>query len=69
RAALQAAVLLCAGALLLWLSAFLYGTFYYSYMPAVSFSSPVHYRFRTDCGSPGPELCSFPTANVSLVKG
>ncbi|XP_067399942.1 seipin isoform X2 [Emydura macquarii macquarii] len=22
----------------------------------------------SDCGSPGPDLCSFPTANISLVK-
>ncbi|KAM8986029.1 LOW QUALITY PROTEIN: seipin, partial [Ara ararauna] len=41
----------------------------YSYVPAVAFVRPVHYAFRTDCGSPGPELCSFPTANVSLLGG
>ncbi|XP_064359319.1 seipin isoform X2 [Dromaius novaehollandiae] len=69
RTVLQTAILLCVALLLLWVSIFLYGSFYYSYMPTVSFVSPVHYSFRTDCGSPGPELCSFPTANVSLVKG
>ncbi|KYO34432.1 seipin [Alligator mississippiensis] len=37
-------------------------------MPPVSFASPAHFRFRSDCGAPGPELCSFPVANVSLVK-
>ncbi|XP_067170921.1 seipin isoform X4 [Apteryx mantelli] len=68
RTVLQTAILLCVALLLLWVSVFLYGSFYYSYMPTVSFVSPVHYSFRTDCGSPGPELCSFPTANISLVK-
>ncbi|XP_068779868.1 seipin isoform X2 [Struthio camelus] len=68
RAVLQTAILLCAALLLLWVSVFLYGSFYYSYMPTVSFVSPVHYSFRTDCSSSGPELCSFPTANISLVK-
>lgn len=67
RAVLRGGVLLCVTLLLLWASIFLYGTFYYSYMPAVTFVRPVHYAFRTDCGSPGPELCSFPTANVSLL--
>uniref|UniRef100_A0A8B9FBI0 Seipin n=1 Tax=Amazona collaria TaxID=241587 RepID=A0A8B9FBI0_9PSIT len=69
RAALRAGVAACAALLLLWASLFLYGTFYYSYVPAVAFVRPVHYAFRTDCGSPGPELCSFPTANVSLLGG
>ncbi|GAB0202038.1 seipin [Grus japonensis] len=67
RAALRAGVLVCVALLLLWVSVFLYGSFYYSYVPAVAFVRPVHYAFRTDCGSPGPELCSFPTANVSLL--
>ncbi|XP_072736804.1 seipin isoform X2 [Ciconia boyciana] len=69
RAALRAGVLACAALLLLWVSIFLYGSFYYSYVPAIAFVRPVHYAFRTDCGSPGPELCSFPTANVSLLGG
>ncbi|XP_062454872.1 seipin isoform X2 [Rhea pennata] len=69
RTVLQTAILFCVALLLLWVSVFLYGSFYYSYMPTVSFVSPVHYSFRTDCSSPGPELCSFPTANISLVKG
>ncbi|XP_033927750.1 seipin [Melopsittacus undulatus] len=69
RAALRLGVAACAALLLLWASLFLYGTFYYSYVPTVAFVRPVHYAFRTDCGSPGPELCSFPTANVSLLGG
>ncbi|XP_061461939.1 seipin [Rhineura floridana] len=68
RTVLQTAILLCVLLLLLWISIFLYGSFYYSYMPTVSYVSPVHYQFRTDCGHPGPELCSFPVANVSFIK-
>ncbi|XP_038267333.1 seipin isoform X3 [Dermochelys coriacea] len=68
RTVLQTAILLCVLLLLLWIAVFLYGSFYYSYMPTVSYVSPVHYSFRTDCGSPGPDLCSFPVANISLVK-
>ncbi|XP_074861118.1 seipin isoform X3 [Carettochelys insculpta] len=68
RTVLQTAILFCVLLLLLWVAVFLYGSFYYSYMPTVSYISPVHYHFRTDCGLPGPDLCSFPTANVSLVK-
>uniref|UniRef100_A0A8C5E2R1 Seipin n=1 Tax=Gouania willdenowi TaxID=441366 RepID=A0A8C5E2R1_GOUWI len=32
--------------LLLWLATFLYGSFYYSYMPKATFSTPVHYYYR-----------------------
>lgn len=35
--------------LLLWISAFLYGSLYYSYMPNVAFSTTVHYYHRYDC--------------------
>ncbi|XP_028916212.1 seipin isoform X2 [Ornithorhynchus anatinus] len=68
RCLLQAGVLACTVLLLLWVSVFLYGSFYYSYMPTVSHLSPVHVVYRSDCDSPGPTLCSFPTANVTLVK-
>ncbi|XP_038620641.1 seipin [Tachyglossus aculeatus] len=68
RFLLQAGMLACTVLLLLWVSTFLYGSFYYSYMPTVSHLSPVHVGYRSDCDSPGPRLCSFPTANVSLVK-
>uniref|UniRef100_A0A4X2LH98 Seipin n=1 Tax=Vombatus ursinus TaxID=29139 RepID=A0A4X2LH98_VOMUR len=69
RLLLQLGVLFCTILLLLWASAFLYGSFYYSYMPTVSHRSPVHISYKTDCGSAGPVLCSFPVANVSLVQG
>ncbi|XP_075401708.1 seipin isoform X2 [Tenrec ecaudatus] len=65
---LQFGVLFCTVLLLLWVSVFLYGSFYYSYMPTVSHLSPVHFYYRTDCDSSTPSLCSFPVANVSLAK-
>ncbi|KAK5616858.1 hypothetical protein CRENBAI_018337 [Crenichthys baileyi] len=54
--------------LLLWIAAFLYGTFYYSYMPKAAFSAPVFYYYRTDCESPSSFWCSYPVANVSLIR-
>ncbi|XP_076972067.1 seipin isoform X1 [Tamandua tetradactyla] len=66
---LQFGVLFCTVLLLLWVSIFLYGSFYYSYMPTVSHLSPVHFYYRTDCDSSSSSLCSFPVANVSLAKG
>ncbi|XP_014862997.1 PREDICTED: seipin-like isoform X2 [Poecilia mexicana] len=54
--------------LLLWIAAFLYGTFYYSYMPKAAFSAPVYYYYRTDCESPSAFWCSYPVANVSLMR-
>ncbi|XP_051276729.1 seipin isoform X1 [Dicentrarchus labrax] len=54
--------------LLLWIAAFLYGSFYYSYMPMAAFSTPVHYHYRTDCESPASFLCSYPVANISLMR-
>uniref|UniRef100_A0A8C5PDH1 Seipin n=1 Tax=Leptobrachium leishanense TaxID=445787 RepID=A0A8C5PDH1_9ANUR len=65
---LQAGLLVCAGIFLLWVSVILYGSFYYSYMPAVKFSSPVHYQYSCFCDPPPGILCSFPTANMSLLK-
>uniref|UniRef100_A0A4W5L6L2 Seipin n=1 Tax=Hucho hucho TaxID=62062 RepID=A0A4W5L6L2_9TELE len=65
---LQGALLLCALGLLLWTAIFLYGSFYYSYMPLATYSTPVHYYYRTDCDSSASLLCSFPTANVSLLR-
>lgn len=46
RTLLRAAILFCMLVLLLWVSVFLYGSFYYSYMPTVSFSTPVNYQYR-----------------------
>ncbi|XP_021475513.2 seipin [Oncorhynchus mykiss] len=68
RTLLQAAILFCVLALLVWVAVFLYGSFYYSYMPTVSFSTPVHYHYSSDCDAPNSVLCSFPVANISLLK-
>ncbi|XP_048217636.1 seipin isoform X2 [Perognathus longimembris pacificus] len=68
RLLLQFGVLFCTILLLLWVSVFLYGSFYYSYMPTVSHLSPVHFYYRTDCDSSTTSLCSFPVANVTLAK-
>ncbi|XP_023184037.1 seipin [Xiphophorus maculatus] len=54
--------------LLLWIATFLYGTFYYSYMPKAAFSAPVYYYYRTSCESPSSFWCSYPVANVSLMR-
>ncbi|RVE67355.1 hypothetical protein OJAV_G00102200 [Oryzias javanicus] len=54
--------------LLLWIAAFLYGSFYYSYMPTAAFSTPVHYYYRMDCVSPSSFLCLYPMANISLMR-
>ncbi|XP_033829637.2 seipin-like [Periophthalmus magnuspinnatus] len=53
---------------LLWIAAFLYGSFYYSYLPKAAYSTPVHYYYRTDCESPDSFMCSYPVANISLMK-
>lgn len=68
RTLFQAAILFCVLVLLLWVSIFLYGSFYYSYMPTVSFSTPVHFYYKSDCDSSESALCSFPTANISFMK-
>ncbi|XP_053175207.1 seipin-like [Scomber japonicus] len=68
RTLFQAAILLCVLVLLLWVSIFLYGSFYYSYMPTVSFSTPVHFYYTSDCDASESALCSFPTANISFMK-
>lgn len=65
---LQGAVTLTSLLLLLWTASFLYGSFYYSYMPKATYSTPVHYYYRTDCESSASLLCSFPIANVSLLR-
>lgn len=67
RCAVRAALCGAGAALLLWAAAFAYGGFYFLTVPAAGLVAPVHFRFRTDCAPRGAELCSFPTANVSLL--
>ncbi|XP_030373654.1 seipin [Scaptodrosophila lebanonensis] len=52
--------------LIIWLAVFLYVAFYYSYMPALSHTRPVHMQFKTCLETSSP--CSFPHAHVSLTK-
>ncbi|KAM9849682.1 seipin-like [Aulostomus maculatus] len=66
--ALQGFVVFSVMVLLFWIAAFLYGTFYYSYMPLATYSTPVHYHYRTECDPPGSFMCSYPMANVSLMR-
>lgn len=65
----QAITILVLVLLLLWMSVFLYGTFYYMYMPVVSHDWPVHLRFRKDCETSRIDhnLCSFPSANITMT--
>lgn len=51
--------------ILVWLSVFLYGMFYYLYIPAVAHFRPVYFHFDSLCSN---DTCNFPVANVSLVK-
>ncbi|XP_069738439.1 seipin isoform X3 [Phaenicophaeus curvirostris] len=67
RAALGAGLAAGAALLALWAAALLYAAFHCAYVPASALWRPLRMRFRTDCDPPGPEICSFPTANVSLL--
>ncbi|XP_068614452.1 seipin-like [Brachionichthys hirsutus] len=64
----QSFVILSVLFLLFWIATFLYWNFYLSYMPKTAFSLPVYYYFRTGCESPALFLCSYPVANVSLIR-
>uniref|UniRef100_A0A671SLH0 Seipin n=1 Tax=Sinocyclocheilus anshuiensis TaxID=1608454 RepID=A0A671SLH0_9TELE len=66
---LEIAILICVILLVFWVALFLYGSFYYSFMPTANFITPVYFFYsRTDCPSPHHSVCSFPVANVSLLK-
>jgi len=59
--------LVVTGTLVIWLSIFIYGAFYYSYMPpATQYTKPVHLQFRPCDDIQG--ACSFMSANVSLTR-
>lgn len=62
----QIIIIISTFAVLFWLSVFLYGSFYFYYVPVVLQEKPVYFHFRV-CES-GVGLCSFPVANISLVK-
>ncbi|KAK1804134.1 hypothetical protein P4O66_020174, partial [Electrophorus voltai] len=68
RRFLQTAFLLCMIVLLFWVALFLYGSFYYSFIPTANFITPVHFYYsRTDCPHAQHSLCSLPMANFSLL--
>lgn len=50
---------------LLWMSLFIYGSFYYLYMPSVSHQWNCNFLF--DVCENGVGVCSFPTAHVDLT--
>lgn len=52
--------------ILLWFSAFLYGSFYFAYMPPVSLTKPVNLQFKL-CED-GIGMCSYPADNITLVR-
>lgn len=52
----------------LWLAFFMYGTFYYAYMPPELHTKAVYLDFSTCDRFDGSEACPFPHTNVSLVK-
>lgn len=52
--------------LLLWISAFLYGSLYYSYMPNAAFSTSVHYYYRCVCEGPSRYTSKTQTNTVKL---
>lgn len=55
--------------LLLWISAFLYGSLYYSYMPNVAFSTTVHYYHRYACKLTCTSKTNITNSAVSLSAG
>ncbi|XP_056328668.1 BSCL2 lipid droplet biogenesis associated, seipin, like isoform X2 [Danio aesculapii] len=67
RKAVEMVIIICVILLVFWVALFLYGSFYYSFMPTANFVAPVNFFYRTDCPSHHP-MCSFPVANVSLLK-
>jgi len=52
--------------LVLAVSVFLYGTFYYAYMPVEMHNLPVHLQFQPCSGT--TDRCSHPTANIALRR-
>ncbi|XP_048736463.1 seipin-like isoform X1 [Ostrea edulis] len=60
------AVIIAVFVILLWFSAFLYGSFYFAYMPPVSLIKRVNLQFKI-CDD-GVEICSYPADNITLVN-
>ncbi|XP_065346788.1 seipin isoform X2 [Cloeon dipterum] len=64
--AIRLLLLILLGSFILSASIFIYVAFYYSYMPAVTHTRPVHLQFQP-C-EPHNGVCSFPSAHVVLTK-
>ncbi|XP_045174791.2 seipin-like isoform X2 [Mercenaria mercenaria] len=62
----QIIIIVATVSVLFWFSVFLYGSYYYYYVPVVAQERPVYFHFSV-CET-GVGMCSFPTANISLVK-
>ncbi|KAL0273430.1 UNVERIFIED_CONTAM: hypothetical protein PYX00_006092 [Menopon gallinae] len=45
----------------------MYIAFYYTYIPQLTHTRPVHLQFRT-CNDSDSSICSFPTAHIQLTK-
>ncbi|XP_054758268.2 seipin-like [Lytechinus pictus] len=52
----------------LWLAFFMYGTFYYAYMPTELHTKPVYFDFGLCDRFDGSVACPFPQTNISLVN-
>ncbi|XP_049784629.1 seipin isoform X1 [Schistocerca serialis cubense] len=62
KAGVGAAVL----SVIIWTSVFLYVAFYYTYMPSISHTRPVHFQFDSCVEKRG--ICSYPSAKVQLTR-
>ncbi|XP_060574237.1 seipin-like isoform X2 [Ruditapes philippinarum] len=62
----KAVVFIATVTVIFWFSVFLYGSYYYYYVPEVAQERQVYFHFRV-CET-GVGLCSFPIANISLLK-
>lgn len=43
---LETAIVICVILLVFWVALFLYGSFYYSFMPTANYITPVHFTYR-----------------------
>ncbi|CAG0914701.1 unnamed protein product [Notodromas monacha] len=62
----RGAVIVFLATVMVWMSVFMYGVFYYVYMPDVSHMRPVDFKFKP-CGEK-PGLCTYPSAYVELTR-
>ncbi|XP_031628086.1 seipin-like [Contarinia nasturtii] len=63
---IKLAILALAAAVIIWMAVFMYIAFYYTYLPIIAHTRPVHMQFKPCDEIIGP--CSFPQAHVLLTK-